>query len=287
MIRMTWDEYYMANVSIVKLLVFTQLKRLQTVVQAFLAALRSKDPVTKVGACIVNHEKKIVGIGYNGFPIGCSDDEFPWTKDTVDPLQSKYLYVCHAEVNAILNKNSADTKGCHIYVALFPCNGCAKMIIQSQITKVIYFSDKYADTPKTVASKKLLNAAGVECVKFTSSTMNGRIDLNFLDVNRIAELDLNATAKPLCWTDFFMSIAVLASYRSRVASNPMGACIINSENRIVGNETQPNLSCMLKCLSWLSFFQALATTAYQLVAIMRTSLIRLQVIETCTFVMPN
>lgn len=184
----------------------------------------------------MNQEKKIVGIGYNGFPIGCSDDEFPWSKDSADPLQSKYLYVCHAEVNAILNKNSADIKGCHIYVALFPCNGCAKMIIQSQIKKVIYFSDKYADKPSTIASKKLLNAAGVEYVKFTSSTLNGRIDLNFVDVNRIGKLDLNVTIKHLCWTDYFMSIAVLASYRSKVVSYQMGACIINSENRIVGNE---------------------------------------------------
>ncbi len=227
--------------------------------QAFLAALRSKDPVTKVGACIVNQEKKIVGIGYNGFPIGCSDLKFPWSKDTIDPLNSKYLYVCHAEVNAILNKNSADTKGCDIYVALFPCNGCAKMIIQSRIKKVIYFSDKYADKPSTIASKKLLDAAGVEYVKFTSSTLNGRIDLNFpMEIDHsISKLDLNDTKTGtlgyLCWADYFMSIAVLTSYRSKVVGSQMGACIINSENRIVG-KWNPNQSLKQVLITFSIFF---------------------------------
>ncbi|KAJ6648906.1 Deoxycytidylate deaminase [Pseudolycoriella hygida] len=210
--RMTWDEYYMAN--------------------AFLAALRSKDPATKVGACIVNQDKKIVGLGYNGFPIGCSDDEFPWSKNSEDPFHTKYLYVCHAEVNAILNKNSVDTKGCHIYVALFPCNECTKLIIQSRIKKVIYFSDKYADKPSVIASKKLLDAAGVEYVKFTSTTLNQRIDLNFCDINDNNEN--SEKPKYLCWTDYFMSIAVLASHRSNVPSAREGACIINAENKIVG-----------------------------------------------------
>ena len=93
---------------------------------AFLAAGRSKDPATQVGACIVNSEKKIVGIGYNGLPIGCSDDAFPWTKTSEIDLENKYMYVCHAEINAILNKNSFDVKGCTLYVALFPCNECAR-----------------------------------------------------------------------------------------------------------------------------------------------------------------
>lgn len=162
---------------------------------------------------------------------------FPWSKDSANPLQSKYLYVCHAEVNAILSKNSADIKGCVIYVALFPCHMCAKMIIQSQIKKVIYYSDKYADKPSTIASKKLFDAAGVEYIPFSSATLNGCIELNFLDISHIGKLELKesiATTKPLCWTDYFMSIAVLASYRSRVANDQMGACIINAENRIVG-----------------------------------------------------
>lgn len=171
------------------------------------------------------------------------------------------MYVCHAEVNAILNKNSTDTKGCDIYVALFPCNGCAKMIIQSQIKKIIYFSDKYADRPKTVASKKLLDAAGVKYVKFTSSTLTGQIDLNFLDVNRIGELNLNeeniVQPKHLNWTDYFMSIAVLASYRCRVADgNGTGACIINSGNRIVGKmsfRTSKNFANVSVILSFLFF----------------------------------
>lgn len=128
---------------------------------AFLAAQRSKDPATQVGACIVNDDKHIVGIGYNGFPINCGDDIFPWTKESADPLENKYMYVCHAEVNAILNKNSIDVKGCTLYVALFPCNECAKIIIQSRIKEVVYLSDKHFDKPHTIASKRMLNAAGV------------------------------------------------------------------------------------------------------------------------------
>lgn len=141
-----WPEYFMAT--------------------AFLAAKRSKDPATQVGACIVNDEQKIVGIGYNGFPIGCSDDEFPWGKTSADRLETKYMYVCHAEVNAILNKNCADIKDCTMYVALFPCNECAKMIIQSRIKEVVFMSDKHADKSETIASKRLLNAAGVKCTQF-------------------------------------------------------------------------------------------------------------------------
>jgi dCMP deaminase len=123
--------------------------------------MRSKDPSTQVGACIVNPDKRIVGIGYNGFPRGCSDDELPWAREAVDELDTKYPYVCHAEVNAILNKNNAEIKGCSIYVALFPCNDCAKMIIQSGINEVVYLSDKYKDTNSMRASKRMMNMAGV------------------------------------------------------------------------------------------------------------------------------
>lgn len=167
------------------------------------------------------------------------------------------------------------------------------MIIQSQIKKVIYFSDKYADKPTTIASKKLLDAAGVEYVKFTSATLNGHIDLNFVDVHHIGKLDLNekkVSNEHLCWTDYFMSIAVLASYRSRVASNQMGACIINSENRIVGKTKFPFEIPTIPARNsnlLLLFLQVLATTAYQLAAIMKISAIRLPAIETCTFVMLN
>ena len=96
---------------------------------AFLTAMRSKDPQTQVGACIVNQDKRIVGVGYNGFPKGCSDDALPWAREAEDPFDTKYPYVCHAEQNAILNKNSADVKGCTIYTAMFPCNECTKMIV--------------------------------------------------------------------------------------------------------------------------------------------------------------
>eukprot|EP01084_Bolivina_argentea_P315504 546610_1 len=112
---------------------------------AVLSAMRSKDPSTQVGACIVNKQKRIVGIGYNGFPKGCSDDILPWNrKSNKGPNGTKYPYVCHAEVNAILNKNSADCNQCIIYVSMFPCNECAKIIIQSGIKSVVYICDKYA-----------------------------------------------------------------------------------------------------------------------------------------------
>ncbi|EGZ25700.1 hypothetical protein PHYSODRAFT_480606 [Phytophthora sojae] len=141
---LSWDDYFMSV--------------------AFLSAMRSKDPSTQVGACIVNPERKIVGIGYNGFPNGCGDDELPWAREseTNSPLDTKYPYVCHAEMNAILNKNSTDVKGCTIYVALFPCNECAKLIIQSGISRVVYCSDKYNQDWKFVASRRLLDMAGVQ-----------------------------------------------------------------------------------------------------------------------------
>ncbi|XP_038661648.1 deoxycytidylate deaminase-like isoform X1 [Scyliorhinus canicula] len=157
-----WSEYFMAV--------------------AFLSAQRSKDPNSQVGACIVNPENKIVGIGYNGMPNGCSDDKLPWARDAKNKLDTKYMYVCHAELNAILNKNSADVKGCTMYVALFPCNECAKLIIQSGICKVIYMSNKYRDKPEMQASVRMLDMAGVECSKFTPK--NKTITIDFDSINK-------------------------------------------------------------------------------------------------------
>ena len=127
---------------------------------AHLSALRSKDPNTQVGACIVNDDNVIVGIGYNGLPNGWSDDEFPWG-NVGETLDTKYAFVVHAELNAILNSYSS-LKDCTIYVSLFPCNECAKAIIQSGITKIIYEDDKYAATDAVKASKRMLKAANVE-----------------------------------------------------------------------------------------------------------------------------
>lgn len=126
---------------------------------ALLSAQRSKDPSTQVGACIANPDNKIVGVGYNGFPIGCSDDELPWGRNG-DPLNTKYPYVCHAELNAVIN-SIGNLAGCTIYTALFPCNECAKVIIQSRITGVVFLSDKYADTDSVRASKIMFDKAGV------------------------------------------------------------------------------------------------------------------------------
>lgn len=133
---------------------------------AILAAHRSKDPNSQVGACIVNQQKKIVGIGYNGFPIGCSDEALPWAREADCSLETKYPYVCHAELNAIMNKNNADIKGCTIFVTLFPCNECTKLIIQSGIQKIVYLSDKYHDSESCVAARKMLDMAGVQYEPF-------------------------------------------------------------------------------------------------------------------------
>lgn len=135
-----WDDYFMGV--------------------AILSANRSKDPGTQVGACIVTPDKRIVGVGYNGLPSGCDDDDFPWEREG-DFLHTKYAYVCHAELNAILNSTKS-LKGCSIYVDLFPCNECAKSIIQSGISEIIYLSDKYCNTDSNIASKKLLNSCGVK-----------------------------------------------------------------------------------------------------------------------------
>jgi len=136
---LSWDEYFMSV--------------------SLLSAQRSKDPNTQVGACIASPENKIVGVGYNGFPLGCSDDELPWSRSG-ELLDTKYPYVCHAELNAVIN-SIANLAGCTIYTALFPCNECAKVIIQSGITTVVYLSDKYADTDSVRASKIMFDKAGV------------------------------------------------------------------------------------------------------------------------------
>ena len=148
---LSWDEYFMGL--------------------AHLSAMRSKDPSTQVGAVIVDQEHKVVGIGYNGLPIGCSDDEFPWDREG-GMLETKYAFVVHAELNAILN-STRDLHGCTLYVSLFPCNECAKAIIQSGIRKIVYEDDKYAAADNVIASKKMLNAAGVELVR-----LGKRVQLN-------------------------------------------------------------------------------------------------------------
>lgn len=126
---------------------------------AHLSAMRSKDPNTQVGACIVNDKNRVVGIGYNGMPYGCSDDEYPWEREG-EYHETKYAYVVHAELNAILN-STGSLDNCSIFVSLFPCNECAKAIIQSGISEVVYESDKYAEDTKVLASKRMLQSAGV------------------------------------------------------------------------------------------------------------------------------
>ena len=153
----SWDEYFMGI--------------------ALLSARRSKDPNTQVGACIVNDKNKIVGAGYNGLPAGCDDDDFPWEKQG-DFLQTKYPYICHAELNAILNNIGMDLRGCKIYTALFPCNECAKAIIQSGIAEVIYLSDKYAGSDTNKASRLMLDKAGILCRKVQTAIRDINLSFN-------------------------------------------------------------------------------------------------------------
>ena len=143
---------------------------------ALLSGRRSKDPSTRVGACIVNNGNKIVGAGYNGLPIGCNDEDFPWEKQG-EFLNTKYPYVCHAELNAILNNIGMDLSGCRIFTALFPCNECSKAIIQSGIKEVIYLSDKYNGSDISIASKRMLDTAGVSYRKVIANMKS--IELSF------------------------------------------------------------------------------------------------------------
>ena len=153
----SWDEYFMGV--------------------ALLAAMRSKDPSTQVGACIVDEENRILSTGYNGFPSGCSDDEFPWEREGGFG-DTKYPFVVHAELNAILNARGKNLTGSRIYVALFPCNECAKAIIQAGIKEVVYLSDKYAETDGTRASKRMFNAAGVTLTQLKPTT--NELNINFV-----------------------------------------------------------------------------------------------------------
>lgn len=153
---LSWDEYFMGI--------------------ALLSSMRSKDPSTQVGACIVNEDKRILSMGYNGMPRCCSDDEYPWGRNE-SALDSKYLYVCHAELNAILNCAVGSVRGCSVYTTLFPCNECAKAIIQSGIKEVVYMSDKYADSDSVIASKRMFESAGVKYRLYEISNKNVNINL--------------------------------------------------------------------------------------------------------------
>ncbi|RWS05822.1 hypothetical protein B4U79_07957 [Dinothrombium tinctorium] len=153
---LSWDEYFMSV--------------------AYLSAMRSKDPDTQVGACIVNSQKRIVAIGYNGMPNGLDDDLMPWARTAASVLDTKYPYVCHAAMNAILNKNSASIVDCSLYSTLFPCNECAKLIIQSGITNVVYVADKYKDKAEYIASRRLLEMANVNLLQFIPNRI---VTINF------------------------------------------------------------------------------------------------------------
>ena len=155
---LTWDQYFMGV--------------------AKLSAMRSKDPSTQVGACIVGNDNRILSIGYNGTPNGYDDENFPWDREG-EPLNTKYLYVCHAEMNAIVNYRGSrkDLENAKVYVDLFPCNECAKIIIQSGIKEVIYLSDKYAKQDAFIASKRLFDECGVKYRQIELSGKDIKLDL--------------------------------------------------------------------------------------------------------------
>ena len=142
----SWDEYFMGV--------------------SHLSGMRSKDPNTQVGACIVGKDNRILSMGYNGFPNGCSDELFPWAREG-NELETKYPYVAHSELNAILNYRGGSLEGSKLYVSLFPCNECAKAIIQAGIKTIVYEGDKYEHTASVIASKKMLDAAGIRYYKYS------------------------------------------------------------------------------------------------------------------------
>ena len=152
----SWDEYFMGV--------------------AQLSGMRSKDPNTQVGACIVSSDNKILSMGYNGFPNGCSDEEFPWEREG-EELDTKYPFVTHSELNAILNYRGGSLEGTKLYVSLFPCNECAKAIIQAGIRTVVYDSDKYEGSAANRASKKMFDAAGVRYISYSSTGRHIHIEV--------------------------------------------------------------------------------------------------------------
>lgn len=154
--HLSWDAYFMGI--------------------ALLSARRSKDPGTQVGACIVGEDYRILSVGYNGMPIGCADTVMPWAREG-EPMDTKYLFVCHAELNAILNYGGGRLRGATIYTTLFPCNECAKALIQSGIRRVVYLSDKYSDSDSVRASKKMFEMTGVEYVRYQPSDHHVELDL--------------------------------------------------------------------------------------------------------------
>ena len=151
-----WDEYFMGV--------------------SMLSGMRSKDPNTQVGACIVSQDNKILSMGYNGFPNGCNDDDFPWEREG-DMLETKYAFVTHSELNAILNYRGGSLEGTKLYVSLFPCNECAKAIIQAGIKTVVYKDNKYDQTPANLAARKLFDAAGVTYYQYQPTGRKGNLDL--------------------------------------------------------------------------------------------------------------
>ncbi|MDO4316718.1 MAG: dCMP deaminase family protein [Lachnospiraceae bacterium] len=153
---LSWDQYFMGI--------------------AMMSAMRSKDPNSSVGACIVSQDNRILSVGYNGMPRGCSDDEYPWEREG-DELETKYYFVCHAELNALLNYSGTDMKNARCYTTLFPCNECTKALIQAGIREIVYLSDKYDQTKSNIAAKRMFRSAGVATRQLEPSGKHLTFDL--------------------------------------------------------------------------------------------------------------
>ena len=177
----SWDEYFMGI--------------------AMMSSHRSKDPNSQVGVCIVDVDKKIVGVGYNGFPKGINDDDLPWSREGTNELEKKYYYVMHGETNAITNSN-VSLKDCTVYTTLFPCNDCAKCIIQSGITDIIYLSDKYHDKDFIIASKKMFDMTGVKYRPFDNGNNPEKL------INCVEDIVLTVNKKNKKGTLFFAIITL-------------------------------------------------------------------------------
>ncbi|KAK2150416.1 hypothetical protein LSH36_406g02082 [Paralvinella palmiformis] len=218
-----WSEYFMAV--------------------ALLSGERSKDPSMQVGACIVDSDNRIVAIGYNGMPANCPDECMPWAREADDALETKYPYVCHAEMNAILNKNSAHLQGCVIYVALFPCNECAKLIVQSAIRHIVYTCDKYHEKMQCIASRRLFDMAGITYEQFKPRHNKVTIDLRHrcCEINgtrrvsrsREGYLKNSMRLDYITWSEYFVGVALLSAQRSKDPKSQVGACIVSVSKRIV------------------------------------------------------
>lgn len=208
---LTWNQYFMALAQV--------------------SALRSKDPIARVGACIIDSQKKVIGIGYNGFPHGISDDEFPWNLDENNPLKDKRTFEIHAEMNAILNC-STTPKECILYTTRFPCNECAKFIIQSNIRKVVFLEDRndWREEP----ARKMMKTAEIKVEKYEKTGRNVNLNGRIPGPNTNIWYPSGKRTDYIKWEEYFMHLASVSAQRSKDPVTQVGCCIVDDEKQVVG-----------------------------------------------------